>query len=246
MLRTEEWFEQWFDSPYYQLLYRHRNEEEACRFIDRLVTALGLRRDEKILDLACGRGRHAVYLNRLGFDVTGLDLSPRNIGLARTFENERLRFHVHDMRQPWPQERFDLVLNLFTSFGYFRDHTENEATIRVIARSLAPGGRLLLDFLNPHLALDRLVPEEVLPIDGIRFEIRRYLDPDGFIVKDIHFRADDRLHHFQERVMAIGRDEFEAYFAAAGLEVAEIYGNYLLEPFDPGRSERMIFLANNN
>lgn len=245
MLRTEEWFEQWFDSPYYHLLYRHRDEEEACRFIDRLVTALGLDRDEKILDMACGRGRHSIYLNRLGFDVTGLDLSPRNIGLARPFENERLRFYVHDMRQPWADGRFDLVLNLFTSFGYFSDRTENEATIRAIARSLAPGGRLLLDFLNPHHALGRLVPEEVLTIDGIRFEIRRYLNPEGFIVKDIRFRADDRLHHFQERVMAIGRDEFEAYFAAAGLVVAEVCGNYHLEPYDPGHSERMIFLVKN-
>ena len=140
MLRTEEWFEQWFDSPYYHLLYRHRDEEEACRFIDRLVTALGLDRDEKILDLACGRGRHAVYLNRLGFDVTGLDLSPRNIGLARPFENERLRFYVHDMRQPWADGRFDLVLaNLMAPLLLAR-------TAEIVAL-LAPGGTLILSGL---------------------------------------------------------------------------------------------------
>src|SRR5690606_8758177 len=114
-----EWFKDWFNSPYYHLLYNHRDENEAIFFLDNLIAKLQPKPDARILDLACGRGRHAVYLRTKGFDVTGVDLSPENIRLAATTAGERLHFYVHDMRYLLLSNYFDLVLNLFTSFGYF-------------------------------------------------------------------------------------------------------------------------------
>src|SRR5688500_2509825 len=115
----QEWFSTWFDSPYYHILYNNRDEQEAEQFMDKLLAYLHPKPHEKVLDLACGKGRHSVYLNQKGFDVTGIDLSEQSIAYARQFENERLHFAVHDMREVYQPETFDFILNLFTSFGYF-------------------------------------------------------------------------------------------------------------------------------
>lgn len=242
-MKTEEWFERWFDSSYYHLLYKNRDEKEAMTFIEVLLDYLNLAQGSSILDLACGRGRHAVYLHRIGYKVVGLDLSPQNIRLAKLHEAKGLAFYVHDMREPWPHHRFDLVLNLFTSFGYFSDRTDNLRAICTAAGCLNVNGLFLIDYLNANNALEQLVPTEEKVVDGTHFEIRRFYDDSGYIVKDIHVYANGGAHHFQERVMAIDQEEFERYFNDAGLKVLHRFGDYGLGPFDPSKSERMIFLA---
>ena len=113
---SENWFESWFDTEYYHILYKERNDEEAQLLMDNLTHYLNLPEDAKILDLACGKGRHAIYLNSLGFDVTGADLSENSIKEASEFANEKLHFKVHDMRETC-NEKYDAIFNLFTSFG---------------------------------------------------------------------------------------------------------------------------------
>ena len=125
---ASNWFESWFDTKYYHILYKERNDEEAQLLMDNLTHYLNLPEDAKILDLACGKGRHAIYLNSLGFDVTGIDLSENSIKEASQFANEKLHFKVHDMRETC-NEKYDAIFNLFTSFGYFEDDTDNYKTI---------------------------------------------------------------------------------------------------------------------
>jgi 2-polyprenyl-3-methyl-5-hydroxy-6-metoxy-1,4-benzoquinol methylase len=81
-----EWFRTWFDSPYYKILYSHRSEEEAALFIDNLLSFMDLPERSRVLDLACGRGRHSVYLNEKGFNVVGIDLSNNSISDAKKHE----------------------------------------------------------------------------------------------------------------------------------------------------------------
>ena len=99
MSERTEWFDEWFDSPYYHILYKHRDYEEAKDFLDTLIRYFRIKPNHKVLDLACGKGRHSIYLNEQGFDVTGVDLSEQNITHARQFQNERLTFDIHDMRE---------------------------------------------------------------------------------------------------------------------------------------------------
>lgn len=106
---NKEWFGEWFDSPYYHILYKHRDFEEARNFIRKVCNYLVFNENDRILDLACGKGRHAIYLNQAGFNVVGVDLSVKNIEYARRYENERLRFYVHDMREVFRQCNFDYV-----------------------------------------------------------------------------------------------------------------------------------------
>lgn len=242
----KEWFGEWFDSPYYHILYRHRNFEEACHFIDRICDEFQISVSDKILDLACGKGRHAIYLNKKGFDVQGVDLSIQNILAARKYENERLKFFVHDMREPFKKEAFDWVLNIFTSFGYFETEEENEMVVRYAARSLKKYGRMLLDFLNPFTVIRNLVEFETKEIEGIRFKISRAHKEDGFIYKNIRLRHNGKEITYQEKVKAIRRHTFMKYFDRAGLELTGIYGNYQLDKYDPERSDRMIFLLRKN
>jgi SAM-dependent methyltransferase len=241
MLKTKEWFGKWFDSPYYHILYKHRDHQEAKAFIDNLIAYFQFRPEDRILDLACGKGRHAIYLNKKGFQVVGLDLSQKNVAFAKRFENDKLTFHVHDMRFPWEKDQFDYTLNLFTSFGYFETPGENQQAINAIADSMKAGGKLLIDFLNPYTVINNLVPDEVKSVNGIDFHIRKYVDG-GYLIKDIRFEDSDKDYHFQEKVKVIRRKRFLEYFKNAELEAVDLFGDYDLNPYFADTSERMIFV----
>lgn len=239
---TAEWFSTWFDSPYYHVLYRDRNQEEAQAFIDVLLLRLHPKPGARLLDLACGKGRHAVYLSQQGYDVTGVDLSPESIAYARRYAHSRLRFHVHDMREPLLYKPFDFIFNLFTSFGYFAQQTENVVALRSAAAALRPGGKMVIDFMNTERTLRELVLEEEKTVGGTAFRITRHLD-DDFIVKEIRFQDDNGVEQrFEERVRALSRPQFEEYFQMAGLRLAEVLGDYQLAPYDEAASPRMIFI----
>lgn len=242
MQKAKEWFSEWFDSHYYHILYKHRDHQEAESFIDNLKIYLHLKYHDQILDLACGKGRHAIYMNRLGFNVTGLDLAPKSISHARQFENDRLRFYVHDMRKIWKHNYFDYVFNLFTSFGYFNTDAEHQQAIKAMAENLKTGGKLLLDFLNTYKTIHNLVPKETKTIDGVTFHIFRNVT-DGFIIKKIRFEDEGKSYEFEERVKAISRMEFLSYFKNSGLHTEQIFGDYNLNLYVEKQSDRMIFLV---
>ncbi|SNC76731.1 Methyltransferase domain-containing protein [Hymenobacter gelipurpurascens] len=236
-----EWFSTWFDSPYYHLLYRDRNYAEAQRFLAALLQRLHPKPEARLLDLACGKGRHAIYLSQQGYDVTGIDLSPESIAHASEAEHSRLRFRVHDMREELPGE-FDFIFNLFTSFGYFKEEAENVVALRHAADALKPGGKMVIDFLNTERTIRELVAHETKEVAGTTFQIHRHLQHD-FIVKDIRFQNPaGQEQHFQEWVRALDRERFEEYFRLAGLRLVEVLGDYQLNPFDEATSPRMIFI----
>lgn len=161
MQNENEWFGDWFNSPYYHILYKDRDSKEAHLFLDKLMSHLQFNFEDRIMDLACGIGRHSIYLNNKGFNVVGLDLSPSNIQIANTHGNSSLKFYEHDMRKLYSKNEFHYVLNMFTSFGYFNTPSENQEVITNIAKSLVKGGKLVLDFLNPTTVINQLKPEEI-------------------------------------------------------------------------------------
>jgi len=244
-MSEKEWFSEWFNSPYYHLLYKNRDNKEAELFIDNLITLLHIEPGKKILDLPCGKGRHAVYFNKKGFDVTGLDLSPHNIEYASQFSNSTLHFHVHDMRFPYVTKEFDCAVNLFTSFGYFENEEENLNSMKTLAQALKPKGILALDFMNTYEVIKDLKPEELLCRNNIDFCIHRSLK-NGFVVKDILFKDNGHDYHFEEKVKAYTQKDFEALFNSVGLQVQYLFGNYKLDPYNPETSDRMIFIAIKN
>lgn len=179
-----------------------------------------------------------------GFDVTGVDLSPSNIAHARRFEDDHLRFRVHDMRLPLGEtNRFDCVLNLFTSFGYFASHATNMLVLQAVADALRPGGTMVLDYFNTSWVERTLVPKEDRTIEGTTFHLARRLH-NGCFEKRIEFIDDDgSTRCFTERVMALRPEHFEVAFSGAGLRVQAAFGDYDLNPYDPHTSPRLLYVA---
>ncbi|MBP1224953.1 class I SAM-dependent methyltransferase [Flavobacterium sp. 1355] len=237
---NENWFTSWFDTPYYHILYKDRNYREAQIFMDNLTHYLNLPEKAKVLDLACGKGRHSIYLNQLGFNVLGADLSENSIAEASKNSNETLHFKVHDMREPF-DEKFDAIFNLFTSFGYFESDDDNLTTLKAIKESLSEYGFAVIDFMNVTQVIETLVPEEVKTVDGIDFKIKRYVE-DGHILKEIDFEDQGRKFHFTEKVKALTLKDFEDLMAEAGIFLLDIFGDYKLKKFHKTESERLIMI----
>jgi SAM-dependent methyltransferase len=181
-------------------------------------------------------------LNSRGFDVTGIDLSSQNVEIANESGNETLRFFQSDMRDIFRINEFDVVVNLFTSFGYFDTKEEDLQAIISISKNLKKGGYFILDFLNPFVVINDLVEAETKIIDGIKFNISRRFDGE-FIIKDIVINDHGQIFYFHEKVRAIRRVHFLEYFEKAGLKVKSVFGNYALGKYKDSKSERLIFLT---
>lgn len=237
---NENWFTSWFDTPYYHILYKDRNYREAQIFMDNLTHYLNLPEKANVLDLACGKGRHSIYLNQLGYNVLGADLSENSIAEASKNSNETLHFKVHDMREPF-EEKFDAIFNLFTSFGYFESDEDNLTTLKAIKESLSEYGFAVIDFMNVNQVIDTLVPEEVKTVDGIDFKIKRYVE-DGHILKEIDFEDQGKKYHFTEKVKALSLKDFQDLMDEAGIFLLDIFGDYKLKKFHKTESERLIMI----
>ncbi len=234
-----EWFESWFDTPYYHILYKNHDYQEAESFISKLVQRLELRRGAKIIDLACGKGRHSVYLNNLGFDVLGLDLSKKSIEFDKQFEDSDLHFKVHDMRDPIDSGKVDAVFNLFTSFGYFDNEEDDKKVFKSVADVLPENGIFVLDYLNENYVREGLKAEEIVKRGEIDFHITKQIE-NNFIIKNIRFEVKGQQHHYFEKVKLHTPEEINEYAEEAGFERMQVWGNYQLEEFDPATSPRCI------
>lgn len=239
-ITVQNWFSSWFDTPYYHILYKDRGYEEAQQFMKNLTAFLELEPGSRILDLACGKGRHSIFLNKLGYDVTGVDLSARSIEYAKKYENESLHFKVQCMCKPLP-EKFDAVFNLFTSFGYFERDEDNFRTIASIKEELSSNGYGVIDFMNVNKVIANLVPQEVKTVKDIEFHLTR-THKNGHILKNIQFEDEGTFYNFTERVKSLTLEDFEDYFSRAGINLLHTFGNYKLEAFNKASSDRLILV----
>ncbi len=237
-----KWFADWFNSPYYHILYKDRDEREAQHFIDNLITYLQIKKESKLIDIACGKGRHATYFNKLGFDVVGLDLSKNSITTAKQKENEKLQFFTHDMRKTFKTNSFNVATNLFTSFGYFDNDKDEQEAINAMADNLKLEGILIIDFMNVKKVIAHLIESENKKIQDITFNISRKFEND-YITKDISFSDKGENYHFQEKVKAITLSDFSDFISNAGLKIIDIFGNYKLEDFNALTSDRLILIC---
>lgn len=235
-----EWFEQWFGEEYH-VLYPHRDEAEARRAVALIARVAPWSRGAMVLDLACGAGRHAAELERAGARVVGLDLSPAM--LLRAQRRAQAPLVRADMRAlPFRSGSFGLVVNLFTSFGYFRSDLEHGMVVREVAEVLAPGGRFVIDYLNADQVRRTLRrdSEQIQQGDAAARVRRRFSEEGLYVVKEIELRAEHRS--FQERVRLFTPGELERLMTEAGLEVEARYGDYDGGPLG-AESPRTILVA---
>jgi SAM-dependent methyltransferase len=236
-----QWFESWFDTPYYHLLYGKRNEGEAAFFLDNLLKHLELPLGSRCWDLNCGKGRHSVYLNKKGYDVIGTDLSEQSITYARQFENDHLHFYRHDMRNLFYANYFHAVFNLFTSFGYFRNRFEDEKVFQSVFNSLKPGGIFVLDFFNAARVLHCLKELDEKIVGDVTFRTRKKIE-NNTIIKEITVIDKGVTHEFKEEVKIFTESQLVLLGEEAGLRIKSTFGNYSLQPFDTENSDRLILI----
>ncbi len=221
-------------------------DEQLIQFITQV---LDLQPGQRLLDLACGSGVHALLFARQGLDVVGLDISPRLIQYCRERAAEEgletVTFVEGDMRALTYKEEFDVLVILSTSFGFFDDVT-NQRVLDGIARALRPGGRVLLELADfTTLACDQERrqywqerPEGIYwtetwfdPVSWIRHGVFRFTDNDGVT----------HLWDDHERVRVYPLPELRRMFEQAGLELTDVYGDILLPPrlYGPDYHRRM-------
>lgn len=236
----DNWFEAWFDSPYYHMLYAHRDTNEADTFVRSLQGLLNLPAGARILDLACGKGRHSKALSLQGYAVCGVDLSERSIAEAKKSETDNLEFMVHDMRRPVAVNYFDAVLNLFTSFGYFQHVHDNVRTIEAVHSDLKAGGIFLLDYFNAVKVKKAIAekPEGDHRAGDVLFHWQKSI-VENAVVKRIEVTDQGRKVSFSEHVQLFTREDF-ARLLETRFEIVSVFGDYSLSPFDEETSDRLI------
>lgn len=241
-----EWYKDSFGEDYL-IVYKHRDVAGANREVHQMISWLDLPKGARVLDLCCGMGRHSIVLAQMGYKVTGVDLSKVLLQEASHLdEQEQVEWVCADMRNLPLEGGYDAVVNLFTSFGYFRDDQEQGKVLHEIRRILKPDGQFIIDYMNPSYVIRHLVPHSVRSIEGLEIEEHRKVE-DGYVSKQITLRpmkdgqGDVRTH--QERVKLYTYEEFMQMLQEAGLHVQQVHGSYQEDKYDEQNSPRMIFVG---
>lgn len=239
------WYEEWFDSPLYERMYPQRDDKEAARLAGLLSMLFSVERYRDVLDLGCGRGRHSINFARLGYNVTGIDLSDNIISKAKEraeVEDLNIEFVVGDMRQTLGR-KFDLIINLFTTFGYFNSDKENISVFDSIHDMMHEHSATVIDYMNAAYVLHHIVPSENGHFDGITYEIKRYITEDAINKEMIFHMEDGAKRVYREQVKLYDLNWFRRQTTLKGLQIKEVYGDYEGNPFRPNESPRLLMIC---
>jgi len=243
------WYEDLFNQDYDRIYFPTFTPERNSAEVDFIESALKIPKGGRVLDVACGHGRHAIELAKRGYQVTGIDFSPRFIKMAIESSNSNgisnAEFLVGDMRQTHFVNRFDAAFSYFTSFGYFSD-LENNRVLETVAKALVNGGKFLLETVNRDWTIHK-----------VENQPRRWdeIDPGFFLLEDISFNAHTSRIHTKRIIFDRGERrsveydiklythaELEDMLEDAGFKVVATYGNKDSSPYAVS-SPRMIIVS---
>jgi 2-polyprenyl-3-methyl-5-hydroxy-6-metoxy-1,4-benzoquinol methylase len=229
-----DWFDGYFEEEWLDEIALQIPEERTRKEVDFVLERLELEPGAHVLDVACGHGRHSLELARRGFRVTGVDLSPRSIGLAREAAAreglDSATFVERDARALDFDGEFDGAINLFTSvLGYFDEEAENRRVVEAVARALRPRGSFLVDTIN-LLSLARSFQElhwEEFDSGTLMIERRAFDFDRGRSIADWTFVSRDGSRKtIRHSLRVYAPHELIAMFEAAGLDVVGRWGNF--------------------
>jgi 2-polyprenyl-3-methyl-5-hydroxy-6-metoxy-1,4-benzoquinol methylase len=240
-----EWFKEWFNTKEYQDVYQHRNEADAKELFSLIMNNTEIPEEGKVLDLACGSGRHSILFAKKGFDVTAMDLSENLLKVAKKNairDDVKVRFIEADLRHFWLNEKFDLVVNLFTSFGYFEKDEDNFSIFATASGMLKPGGYFVLDFMNRGYVENFLVKESKGQVAGEVIVQKRRIEGDR-VIKDIIINDNGNTKTFYESVKMYRLDELKQAISEKGLAIKETFGDFKGNKYLEESSPRIIIIA---
>lgn len=240
-----EWFSKWFNEDY-ELLYPHRNSEEASRMVQ-LFEQFGCElSDKNVLDMCCGLGRVSIELSKSSKSVHGFDLS--SYFIEKCIENnlqKNVSFERLDMREMAFENQFNVIFHIFTSFGYFETEEENLSIFEHVYKALKPNGYYFFDFLNEEFVRENLNPETISN-ENNRKVIQKRSIKNNRVVKEISIDNDGTINKYEESVMLVSKQTFDKAFEKRGFEIINVFGNYNGSEFDLKKSSRLIYIVRKN
>jgi SAM-dependent methyltransferase len=239
------WYKDWFNSKDYLKVYKHRDSTEAEILVNLIVKKASLSKGSNVLDMACGAGRHSIAFAQKGFKVTAVDLSERLISEAKknAIQAEvKIDFMQTDIRDLILKTHFDLVANLFTSFGYFETDEENFIVIEKAYDLLKQGGKFVLDYLNKSYLEENLIPASTFSENGITITQKRSIN-DNRVEKKISIAKDGVITHFHESVRLYDFTELKDILEQAGFRLNNAFGDFDGNIFEQNSSSRLIIFA---
>jgi 2-polyprenyl-3-methyl-5-hydroxy-6-metoxy-1,4-benzoquinol methylase len=240
----DNWYKDWFKSEYYLDVYRHRDDRDAVRLVNLISRSLKINPADKILDAACGAGRHSILLAEKGFNVTGFDLSLPLLKIADKRKNDKnleIQFINADIRNICFNLQFDVIVNLFTSFGYFERDEENFSFMNNARKFLKPGGYFILDYFNGKKVIDSLVPLSERKLDDLIITEKRTYE-NNRVIKKISIEDNGNEYNFSESVRVYTLEEILNSLNPLGYKAIDIFGDYEGTRFDLSLSDRLIIL----
>jgi SAM-dependent methyltransferase len=238
----KEWFKDWFSSEEYLSVYQHRNNEDAQKLLELIIRETELNKDASVLDAACGAGRHSINLALKGFNVTGFDLSKSLLKKAKSdsvLQQIEVDLFCADIRNICLSKKFDLILNLFTSFGYFDNDEENFCFVRTAFNLLNENSYYVLDFLNANFVQNNLVPETIKETGNKKVTERRKIE-NGRVVKEITIQSGERTNSYLESVRLYPKEKVISEFEKIGFNFTKLFGDYEGSVFNEHKSPRLI------
>ena len=239
-----EWFKDWFASEYYLKVYSHRNESDAENLLALILNNIDIPINANILDAACGNGRHSLKFAELGYNVVGFDLSKTLLKVAQKNKSASQfnpNYLCSDIRKIPINNSFNLILNLFTSFGYFETDEENFSFVKYASNNIVKNGYFVFDYLNPNYVKNSLVNISYKKIDNIKITEKRKIISNR-VEKEIIISDDKNMYRYFESVRLYSFDEILAMFTRYGFEVSKSFGNYVGNIYNEDTSERMIII----
>jgi len=252
---ADNWYKKWFSTKDYLELYKHRNSRDAAKIAGLITRTLKMPRGAKVLDVACGNGRHSLIFASKGYDVLGIDLSEylikeaeKKLSSEYKRHKDRLRFEIRDMRNIGRKNEFDLAVNLFSSFGYFEKDSENFKVFKSISAGLKKGGYFFFDFLNAGLLKESIVPFDISvrnhnAVVQVREIKNNAVYKTIFIIRNRKSSKNPEIAKFREMIKLYTFAVLRKEIKKAGLKVIKTFGDYSGGRFNSRSSERLIILA---
>jgi 2-polyprenyl-3-methyl-5-hydroxy-6-metoxy-1,4-benzoquinol methylase len=239
------WYKDWFNSENYLKVYKHRDESEAERLVTLIEENSNLEPQSSVLDMACGAGRHAIAFAKKGFNVTAVDLSQRLLAEAKKNAIEagvNIDYVLSDILDYNSEQQFNLIVNLFTSIGYFEKDDENFAVVKKAYSLLKKEGYFVLDYFNKDFLLKNLVPTSIISENGLKITQNRSILGNR-VVKKITIEKDGSIDEFYESVRLYSYEEMSRMLIQTGFDIKIEMGDFLGNSFQKENSPRLIFFA---
>jgi SAM-dependent methyltransferase len=239
----QEWFQEWFNETY-KTLYSHRHNHQAETQVDSLLNLGIINSDARILDAACGAGRHMLQFKKKKFSITGFDLSP---SLLNDTVKSRLSVIRADMRfLPYVKNQFNLITCFFSSFGYFSSQNEDVNVLKSFKDMLTSPGHIFLDLINKEHLLSTLIPEDEKVINGLHIKQSRRIKNNQVIKTIIVRNGDAEIKTYKEQVRLYSLAEITDICKSISLNIIHKFGTETGDPYHKSDSPRMALLLKKN